>query len=246
MVQRYDYSTQRLYVTFDLGIDVVVSINRSQANYLLNVLRMKTGSRILLFNGRQGEWLGEIEEKGRKSCVVRLLSQSRIQPEPYNLVYLFAPLKKGRLDYMVQKAVEMGAGSLQPVITQHTQIAKLNLERLRANILEAAEQCGILTIPEIHDPIALYKILADWDKDRSIIYCDEAAEKIDGIEMLQGLCKKNLALLVGPEGGFSEEERITLRLLDFVYPISLGPRILRADTAAVAAFTIVQAVAGDW
>jgi 16S rRNA (uracil1498-N3)-methyltransferase len=246
LIQRYDYNTQRLFVSSDLDNQVIVAVNRSQANYLLNVLRMKTGSRILLFNGRQGEWLGEINEPGRKSCSVRLLSQTRVQPRPNDLVYLFAPLKKGRLDYMVQKAVEMGAGNLQPVITEYTQKTKLNMERLRANILEATEQCGILTIPELHDPVALDKVLDNWKAGRSIVYCDEATDKTDGIEMLRRLDKKNLALLIGPEGGFSKEERIKLRSLDFVFPISLGPRILRADTAAVAAFAIVQAIAGDW
>ena len=140
MIQRYDYNTQRLFVSSDLDNQIIVAVDRSQANYLLNVLRMKTGSRILLFNGRQGEWLGEINEPGRKSCSVRLLSQTRVQPRPNDLVYLFAPLKKGRLDYMVQKAVEMGAGNLQPVITEYTQKTKLNMERLRANNLEPAEQ----------------------------------------------------------------------------------------------------------
>lgn len=246
MTRRYDYNTQRLFVSSDLDDNIIVSVDRSQANYLLNVLRMKTDSRILLFNGRQGEWLGEVTENGRKSCSIRLLSQTRVQPEPYDLVYLFAPLKKGRLDYMVQKAVEMGAGKLQPIITEYTQKTNLNLERLRANILEAAEQCGILAIPELLDPMALDKILDNWGTDRSIVYCDEATDKTDGIEMLRGLGKRNLALLIGPEGGFSEEERIKLRSLEFVFPISLGPRILRADTAAVAAFAIVQAIAGDW
>ena len=246
MIDRYDYKTQRLFVSSDLSSNEFVSVDRSQANYLLNVLRMKTGSRILLFNGRQGEWLGEINETGRKSCSVRLLSQTRTQPEPYDLVYLFASLKKGRLDYMVQKAVEMGAGNLQPVITEYTQKSKLNLERLRANILEAAEQCGILAIPELQDPMVLDEVLNNFGTDRSIIYCDEATDKTNSIETLQGLDKKNLALLIGPEGGFSEAERDKLRSLDFVFPISLGPRILRADTAAVAAFAIVQAIAGDW
>ena len=245
-MQRYDYTTQRLFVSSDLEKHAIISMNRSHANYLLNVLRMKNGSRILLFNGRQGEWLGEITEAARKSCSVKLLSQTRIQPEPYDLVYLFAPLKKGRLDYMIQKAVEMGAGEIRPVITQHTQIAKLNLERLRANISEAAEQCGILSIPKLFEPIPLEVILENWDGDRSIIYCDEATNKTDGIDVLRRLENKKLALLIGPEGGFSEEERSSLRSLEFVYPISLGPRILRADTAAVAALAIVQAIAGDW
>ena len=246
MIQRYDYSTQRLFVSSDLDNQQLVTLDRSQANYLLNVLRMKTGARILLFNGRHGEWLGEIDAQGRKSCSVQLISQTRVQPQPYDLIYLFAPLKKGRLDYMVQKAVEMGAGQLQPVITEYTQKTKLNMERLRANIVEAAEQCCILTIPQLQDPIALDQVLDNWDDVRAIVYCDEATDKTDSIETLRRLDKKSLALLIGPEGGFSEQERRKLRSLAFVFPISLGPRILRADTAAVAALAVVQAIAGDW
>ncbi len=245
-MERYNYTTQRLYVTSDLGRDIIIPAERSQANYLLNVLRMKNGSRILLFNGRQGEWLGEIANAGRKACDLKILSRTRCQPEPCDLVYLFAPLKKGRLDYMVQKAVEMGAGILQPVITRHTQISRLNLERLRANILEAAEQCGILSIPRLVEPAKLEDLLRSWNTNRSIIYCDEATDKTDGIKMLTQLSGKKLALLIGPEGGFSEEERLQLRALNHVYPMSLGPRILRADTAGVAALAIVQAIAGDW
>ncbi len=243
---RYDYTTQRLFVEHDLHDGLVLEAERSQANYLLNVMRMKAGAPLLLFNGRDGEWLGEICDVRRKACNIRLLSCTRTQPLPYDLVYLFAPLKKGRMDYMVQKAVEMGVGILQPVVTRYTQNSKLNLSRMRANALEAAEQCGILNLPTIREPEKLDRLLSDWDTERQIIYGDEAAQNHDLVEKLGHLRNSRLALLIGPEGGFCEEERAQLRAMKCVVPISLGPRILRADTAAVAALAVLQSVAGDW
>ncbi|MCF6320581.1 MAG: 16S rRNA (uracil(1498)-N(3))-methyltransferase [Rhizobiaceae bacterium] len=245
-MERYDYKTQRLFVESDLQKDAVISLEKSHANYLLNVLRMKERAEILLFNGRQGEWLGEITNARRKACDIVLLRCTRQQPAPSELVYLFAPLKKGRLDYMVQKAVEMGAGTLQPVITAHTQFTKLNLNRLRANVIEAAEQCGILSVASLNEPVKLDDLLADWDNTRTIIYCDEATQNDETAKRLRDLKGKKLAVLIGPEGGFSDAERQRLRKMDCVLPISLGPRILRADTAAVAALALVQANAGDW
>jgi len=249
-MDHYDYKTQRIYVVDDLLNEGEVQVQRSQANYLLNVLRMKDGAQVLLFNGRHGEWLGEIARAGRKSCTIRLLSNTRAQPQPYDLVLLFAPLKTGRLDYMVQKAVEMGAGKLQPVISDHTQNSKINLKRLRANIIEAAEQCGILTVASIHEPVKLDALLEDWDESRTIIYCDEMAEHNaqvgEAVKKLTRLSKSKLAVLIGPEGGFSKTERNRLNQMNCVTAISLGPRILRADTAAVAAMAIIQVHAGDW
>ena len=246
MAARYDYTSQRLFTKHNLNAGLVIESDRTQANYLLNVLRMKPGTKLLLFNGRDGEWLGEICDVGRKACNIRLISLTRPQPEPYDLVYLFAPLKKGRMDYMVQKAVEMGVGVLQPVITQFTQNSKLNLHKMSVNALEAAEQCGILNLPNIKEPAKLSALLLNWDKERTIVYCDEAAKEHDPVEILLPLKREKLALLIGPEGGFSEEERLQLRAMDCVLPISLGPRILRADTAAVAALAVLQCVAGDW
>ncbi len=245
-MQRYDITTQRLYVDDELDSDGLIVAGRQQANYLLNVLRMKDGSRVLLFNSRDGEWLGEISVSGRNACNIRLLSQTRPQPRPSDLIYLFAPLKKSRLDYMVQKAVEMGVGILQPVITAHTQVTKLNLQRARANMIEAAEQCGILSIAQILEPVGFAELLETWDDDRLIIFCDEMVEEGDGLDRLSSLKGKKLALLIGPEGGFSDDERLALRSMDCVHAISLGPRILRADTAAVAALAVLQATAGDW
>lgn len=245
-MERYDYKTQRLYVHHHLGPETMFEPERAQAGYLLNVLRMKEGANVLLFNGRDGEWLGEICNAGRKSCKIKLLSQTRVQPKPNDLVYIFAPLKKGRLDYMVQKAVEMGAGTLQPVITRYTQMTKFNMDRARANVIEAAEQCGILSVPTVCEPTGLDELLDGWKTDRKIIFADEAARDHDLTQSLKPLTSEKLALLIGPEGGFCAQERERLRAMDYVVAISLGPRILRADTAAVAAMAIVQSIAGDW
>ncbi|MFK5980329.1 MAG: 16S rRNA (uracil(1498)-N(3))-methyltransferase [Rhizobiaceae bacterium] len=246
MSERYDFRTQRLFVEQSLATNVAIEPDRAQSNYLLNVLRLKEGSDILLFNGRDGEWLGSIKPIGRKSCEITPVRQLRKQPEPYDLVYIFAPLKQSRLDYMVQKAVEMGAGVLQPVLTHHTQFTKLNPERINGYAKEAATQCGILTLPKVNLPVKFMDLLEDWDKSRHIIYCDETESDASALEILAQIKPCPLAILIGPEGGFSSEERKHLKLLDFVTPISLGPRILRADTAAVAALTLVQAVSGDW
>jgi 16S rRNA (uracil1498-N3)-methyltransferase len=162
------------------------------------------------------------------------------------LLYCFAPLKQGRLDYLVQKAVEMGAGVLQPVITQHTQVARPGTERLRANVSEAAEQCGVLAIPELREPQKLERLLSDWEPGRRLIFCDEDARTDNPLATLRAIEERRLALLIGPEGGFSEDERRQLRALPFVSAIPLGPRILRADTAAVAALALIQATVGDW
>lgn len=245
-MERYDFRTQRLFVEADLREGGTLEADRAQANYLLNVLRLKTGADILLFNGRDGEWLAHVEPKGRKACDLVLVRQTRAQPEPYDLVYCFAPLKQARLDYMVQKAVEMGAGVLQPVQTHHTQISKLNTDRMRANAIEAAEQCGILSIPDCRDVVKLNRFLEDWDESRTLIFADENAPEDDTITALETARRKPLALLIGPEGGFSQEEREILLARKFVLPISLGPRILRADTAAIAALAIIQASIGDW
>lgn len=246
MSERYDFRTQRLFVAQSLAANVAVEPDRAQSNYLLNVLRLKEGNEILLFNGRDGEWLGSIKPMGRKSCEIMPLRQLREQQEPYDLVYLFAPLKQGRLDYMVQKAVEMGAGVLQPVLTHHTQFTKPNTERIEGYAKEAAAQCGILTLPVVKPPVKLMDLLANWDKSRHIIYCDETRSEKSAVEILAQIKPGPLAVLIGPEGGFSPEERKHLKTLDFITPISLGPRILRADTAAIAALTLVQAIVGDW
>jgi len=244
-MEKYDFRTRRLFVDTPLGSGVAITPDRAQANYLLNVLRLKDGAQVLLFNGKDGEWAGAVKVTGRKQCQLVPESQARPQSNAYQLIYCFAPLKQARLDYMVQKAVEMGAGTLQPVLTHHTQVSKLNLERIRSNAIEAAEQCGILTIPRCCPPVKLETFLDQWDPNASLIYGDEAGER-DPVEALKGLAPGNHGILIGPEGGFSLAERDLLRSLPFVVPISLGPRILRADTAAVAAMAVYQSIAGDW
>ncbi|MBL1406985.1 MAG: 16S rRNA (uracil(1498)-N(3))-methyltransferase [Rhizobiales bacterium] len=253
-MERYDYKTQRIYVEADLATGTQINADRAQANYLLNVLRLKSGANLLLFNGRDGEWLASLEPTGRKSCLLTLEKQTRAQPKPYNLVYLFAPLKQARLDYMVQKAVEMGAGVFQPVFTHHTQVSTLKTERIIANSIEAAEQCGILSIPKCNEPLKIDKMISNWKNgaysDYTLVFCDENAPEDNPAESLSKLnadsSAKKIALLIGPEGGFSTEERTLLLAQEFVLPIALGPRILRADTAAVAALALIQSFCGDW
>ena len=227
----------------------MIDIDRGQTNYLTNVLRMGAGAAIRVFNGREGEWRAVLTQRNRRGWALTIEEQERPQEERPDLHYLFAPLKQGRLDYMVQKAVEMGVGRLSPVLTQHGQVGKVNIERMEANAIEAAEQCGLLSIPEIEEPVALSQVLDNWpsaEAGRRIIFCDEAAPQADPIAALGALKETQFAVLIGPEGGFSVEERARLRTRPFVTAISLGPRILRADTAAVAALTLVQAVLGDW
>jgi len=242
----YDFRTRRLFIEQPLAAGQAVETGRAQAHYLLNVLRMKAGDPVLLFNGRDGEWLAHIAGAGKKSCTLAPAEQARPQPPAYDLDYLFAPLKQARLDYMVQKAVEMGAGRLRPVITDFTQSARVNVERMRANAIEAAEQCGILAIPDIEEPQKLGAVLDAWPDDQALVFCDESAEGGDAAAALKTIGQRRIAVLIGPEGGFSEPERARLAARPFVTPISLGPRILRADTAAVAALALVQAAIGDW
>ncbi|MBW9091809.1 16S rRNA (uracil(1498)-N(3))-methyltransferase [Rhizobium wenxiniae] len=243
---RANFRLQRLFVDTPLSAETRHEVSSEQFNYLANVLRLEAGAKVLVFNGRDGEWLAEITFPSRKKIVLQPVEQTRPQPEASDLYYLFAPLKVGRLDYLVQKAVEMGAGTMQPVMTQHVQGKITNLDRLRANVTEAAEQCGVLSIPEVSEPRKLADILERWPEDRRIIFCDEGDEGQNPLPILAKVAEKKLALLVGPEGGFSEEERSLLRSLPFVTAIPLGPRILRADTAAVAALAVIQAAIGDW
>ena len=244
---RYDFRTPRLYVDAPLAEGGEVSLGRDQANYLLNVLRLGRGDAVLLFNGRDGEWRANLAGTGKRAATLIVGPRQRAQPRPGDLHFLFAPLKHARLDYVVQKAVEMGASRLQPVITRHTQVARVNLDRMRANAIEAAEQCGILQIPDIGEPAAFEKVAAD--ADRLLVFCDEDAEVKDPVaELVAARQSSNepLAILVGPEGGFASDEREILLKRPKVVRIALGPRILRADTAAVAALALVQAILGDW
>ncbi|EJK80111.1 16S rRNA (uracil(1498)-N(3))-methyltransferase [Agrobacterium sp. SHOUNA12C] len=243
---RANFRMQRLFVVSDIKANAGIEADQEQFNYLANVLRMEDGAELLIFNGRDGEWKARISFPSRKRILMTPIEETRLQPAPSDLHYLFAPLKVGRLDYLVQKAVEMGAGLLQPVMTQHVQGKITNLDKVRANVIEAAEQCGILDIPDVAEPVKLADLLERWPRERRIIYCDEGDAGQNPLPLLAKITEKHLALLVGPEGGFSEEERALLRSLDFVTAIPLGPRILRADTAAVAAMAVIQAAIGDW
>jgi 16S rRNA (uracil1498-N3)-methyltransferase len=249
MSVRANANLKRLFVRASLAAGAEIALDRGQANYLLNVLRMAPGDELLVFNGREGEWRAELSASGRRDHVLKPVALTRPQPPAPDLHYLFAPLKHARLDYMVEKAVEMGAGRLRPVLTQHGQVSRLNLERMEANAIEAAEQCGILTIPPIDEPAALDAVLDRWaleEGGRRLVFCDEGEGAADPAAILSALPPSPLALLIGPEGGFSDGERSRLRGLAFVTPIPLGPRILRADTAAVAALALLQAIRGDW
>lgn len=242
----YDFRTTRLYLDAPLKSGGMLAVDRGQAHYLKRVLRLKDGQQILVFNGRDGEWQATLEGAAR-GVRLRVADQTRPQNAAGDLHYLFAPLKSARLDYMVQKAVEMGVSRLQPVLTRHGQIARVNLDRMRANAIEAAEQCGILYLPEIAAPVPLSRVLAAWQPERHLVFCDEAADVADPLAALQAVpARAPLALLIGPEGGFAADERAALLKLPQVVRLALGPRILRADTAAVAALALVQAAIGDW
>ena len=236
---------QRLHVSDDLKPDTPLPLSRAQAHYLLTVLRKGSGEAVLVFNGRDGEWRAEIASEGRKSAALIPRERTRPQPPLPSLDLLFAPLKRERLDYAIQKAVEMGAGRIRPVVTERTQ-GRFNAERARANALEAAEQCGVLAVPEVAEPVPLAAALDGWD-GRPLVFCDEDEGTQSPLPALAGLMPGGpLGVLIGPEGGFSEGERARLRAMECVRAIPLGPRVLRADTALVAAMAVVQAVAGDW
>jgi 16S rRNA (uracil1498-N3)-methyltransferase len=244
---RYDFRTPRLYVDAPLRGDAEVALDRDQSNYLFNVLRLPEGASVLLFNGRDGEWRSSVSKAGKRGGALHIAEQARAQTAATDLHLLFAPLKHARLDYLVQKAVEMGVSRIQPVITQHTQVTRVNVERMRANVVEAAQQCGVLSLADVDEPVRFAEMLEGLEPTRLLVFCDEDAEMRDPIEALaQARPAGPLAVLLGPEGGFSEAEREALVNRGHVLRVSLGPRILRADTAAVAALALVQAVLGDW
>ncbi len=239
-------SSIRLFVDEVLRPGSNVICTPQQANYLGNVLRLGLGEKLLVFNGRDGEWLAEITGMKRGACSLTAREQARPQSEGPDIHYLFAPLKKARLDYMVQKATEMGVAAFRPVMTRRTNAERVNVERIRANAVEAAEQCGVLRVPEVFAPQKLSEALRGWDDARALIFADEAAPIVSPLAALATVPQGPLALLVGPEGGFDPAEREMLLRLPFVHAVSLGPRVMRADTAAVAALALMNAVLGDW
>ena len=245
-MSRYDFNAQRLFVEADLGEGASLTLGGDQANYLRNVLRLDAGDAVLVFNGRDGEWRAELARSGKREARLAVTSRTRQQEAGPDIAYLFAPLKRSRLDYMVQKATEMGVARLCPVLTRRTVAERVNVKRMRANAIEAAEQCGILRVPAVDEPAKLERVIGGWDNSRPLIFCDEGSEHADPLVVLGRVKPGPLALLVGPEGGFDEAERELLSTQPFVTRISLGPRILRADTAAVAALALVNAALGDW
>jgi 16S rRNA (uracil1498-N3)-methyltransferase len=241
-----DFRSPRLFVDAGLAAGSGVPLDRNQSNYLGNVLRLAAGATILVFNGRDGEWQATVAGRKRPDRL-EIMTQTRPQDRLPDLTYVFAPLKHARLDYMVQKAVEMGASRLQPVLTRFTQVTRVNGERMRANVIEAAEQCGILSVAAVAEPGPLQHWLGQREGQRLLIFCDEAAGVANPVAMLRSEATSGgIDVLIGPEGGFAEEERTLLLRQPRTLRLSLGPRILRADTAAVAALALVQAVLGDW
>jgi 16S rRNA (uracil1498-N3)-methyltransferase len=244
---RTDFRTPRLYVSQDLAEGAEVTLDPQQTNYLVNVLRLGAGASILLFNGRDGEFAASLSTSSRKAALLAVGARTRAQEAPPDVDYLFAPLKHARLDYMAQKAIEMGARSLRPVITRHTQVSRVNLERLQANAIEACEQCGVIWIPEIAPVEPLTEALKSWSPERLLVFCDEEADQASPLDAL-GAARADggVGLLIGPEGGFGDDERAAILSAPRVLRLSLGPRILRADTAAVVALALIQATLGDW
>jgi len=244
---RTDFTTPRLCVSNDLAADARIQLTSEAANYLVNVLRLGQGARVLCFNGRDGEWAARLDTQNRKRIAVALEERTRAQEFPPNVEYLFAPLKHARLDYMAQKAVEMGARRLAPVITRRTQTARMNLERLAANAREACEQCGVLWIPQVAAPEPLETALANFPRERLLVFCDEDAPLANPLQALSAAPEAvGVSLLIGPEGGFDDSERAMILKTPRLLRLSLGPRILRADTAAVAGLALLQASFGDW
>ncbi|HVW72029.1 MAG TPA: 16S rRNA (uracil(1498)-N(3))-methyltransferase [Rhizomicrobium sp.] len=224
---------------------MALPLSEGQAHYLLHVLRARSGNRVLLFNGRDGEWLAEITEAGKRGITATCLKQTQAQAATPDIWLAFAPVKKTPSDYLVQKAAELGVSCLLPVFTRRTIVSRINQERMAANAIEAAEQSARLSVPEIREGVTLEKLLASWPQTRRLFFCDEGGDARPLADAARGTSGP-AAILTGPEGGFDGSEREMLRALPFVTPVTLGPRILRADTAALAALAVWQSVCGDW
>jgi 16S rRNA (uracil1498-N3)-methyltransferase len=234
----------RLFVDAALGAGQSVDLTREQAHYLFAVMRLGPGARVALFNGHAGEWTAEVAEAGKRGGRLAVLGRSAPQLDPPDLWLVFAPIKKARTDFIVEKAAEMGAARILPVQTEFTNAERIRQDRLQTHAVEAAEQCGGTFVPEVTGLQRLDKLLADWPAERRILFADEALA--GARESLGTATGGKWAILIGPEGGFSDAERARLRAMEQAHPVSLGPRILRADTAAVAALTLWQSTLGDW
>lgn len=236
----------RLYVEHPLGVGQSVTLDKAQAHYLFGVMRQAVGGAVALFNGTDGEWQAEIVQAGKRAGKLTCTMQSKPLQMPPDLWLCFAPIKKARTDFIVEKAAEMGAARIVPMMTQFTNSGRIQRDRLQAHAVEAAEQCGGTYVPDVSDALRFDRMLADWDPARRILFADEAlAGAASGLSAIADL-KGPWAIFIGPEGGFSDPERARLRGLEHVHSVTLGPRILRADTAAVAAMTLWQQTLGDW
>ena len=252
----------RLYIETGPGLvlkpGLSLPASKPDSHYLISVMRRTKGDGVRLFNGVDGEWTARIALANRKGALLELIEQTRKQVESPDLTLLFAPVKRQKTELIVEKATELGARSIWPVLTQHTQADRTKMDRLEAIAKEASEQTERLDLPQINDPSKLAKVLEGWDETCPIFYCDEAGDENDQVwggqtgrarpmlDVLKDQSSTRAAILIGPEGGFSVEERTQLRSLPFVHPVSLGPRILRAETAVIAALTLWQSVCGDW
>jgi 16S rRNA (uracil1498-N3)-methyltransferase len=240
----------RLFVPHPLKIGGAVAPTVDQSRYLTAVMRLNVGDEILVFNGQDGEWRCSLAEASKRGCLLKAEEQTRPQEYGPDLDLVIAMVKRGRVETIVEKAAELGARRVRLTQTRRTNVDFLKLGRLDAIAIEAAEQTGRLDVPAVDDPMKLDKILDGWDQTRRLVFCDEGGDARPMIEALAGDAQEKngapAAILIGPEGGFAPEERERLRSLPFVIPVSLGPRILRADTAAIAAMTLWQAAAGDW
>ncbi len=242
----YEGGKLRLFVPERLSIGVGIVPEEGQTHYLLHVMRAREGMRVLLFNGMDGEWRAVVTDVTRRSCTLLCEQQIRAQAAVPDVWLAFAPIKKTPADYVAQKATELGVAVLRPVITHRTIARRVNLDRLRANAIEAAEQSERLSVPEIREPLSLGELLQSWPAERKILFCDESGEAPAIADALKQAIGGAWGILTGPEGGFDAEERALIRKLKQVVPVSLGPRIMRADTAALAALSVWQAVLGDW
>ena len=241
----------RLYVEHPLGQGQSVPLSRDQANYLFNVMRLQPGAMVALFNGADGEWQTEVVQAGKRGGVLLCREQSAPQRMPPDLWLLFAPIKKARTDFIVEKAAEMGAARILPVQSEFTNAERVRQDRLQAHAVEAAEQCGGVFVPPVEGLQKLDRVLADWPETRALVFCDEGlaggASPLAGLRAhAEAVGPGGAAILIGPEGGFSDAERARLASMPQAVPVALGPRVLRADTAAVAALTAVQLAWGDW
>ena len=241
-----DKSKIRLYVEESLNQGVSIRVHDGKVNYIANVMRRKIADEVVLFNGKDGEWLSQIGHISKKEIGLNVIKKLKDQkPEP-DVWLVFAPIKVGRIDYMIEKAVELGVASLHPVITERTIVTRVNIDRLQAHAVEAAEQCERLNVPKVNTEEKLHKLIEKWPSDRAIIFCDETGRGRPIVELLPEIKENKYAIFIGPEGGFTENEFKLLLKMKNVYPLHLGPRVMRADTAAISALACFQALKGDW